>query len=265
MSGFVRLAIKYGTQVAKGSAKGTARGSAVVVRAVARPTADFTRGALTGAPKWIPIAGAQGARQTTVGVFTRAGIQTRYIGIAAVRYGVFRTPMTTVRAVKYVIRTTIRDSMVGYYGGVHVYRAFRSERVLRGASTLVERAADRYLSVSGRLLHRVGLAPSLPLTVTSGVRIATIYGLSEGIDYTRLRLQSAEQYLHQISLQYQSITERGPVVIPGTVPQAPPAPPVHTAPAVTPAATTPPVFVPTPAPAPVRGRGGVVVYTPVRR
>lgn len=141
-----------------------------MVPKVVRPGLEFTRAAVTGTPRWRKL-GDLGAREATIGPFTRAGMQTRYYGGKALRAAAVRGPSAAMGVVKYVGRTAIRDAVVTPYTKIaYGFQAFRAIRQTRGLDSVAERAIQAYIVRAGVFLRSKGLDPSATGVLSSYLR-----------------------------------------------------------------------------------------------
>jgi len=264
MAGFVVKIIYEGGKRALpyvvGGAKLSVRGAPIIFR----PAAQFARAAVTGTPKYIQLT-PQGARTTTITPFVRAGLQTRQVGAYVFKAAVLKGPVTAARVVRYAARTAARDVAYPYYNAVHLYQLARLERSARGATSLVERAADKYVSVSGQLLSRFGLEPRLSGTIASSVRVILYGAAAKGIESSIDRIEAGERYVSATIQNYRDLSRKYFPVNPA------PVVPVDEGPSVVPT-PSPPVDSPRPAPVPVAPppvptspRGAPVIYVPSGR
>ena len=263
---FVWLLVKEGGRRALPAAVASGRVAMKAAPVIIRPATQFTRGLVTGKVKYTPIVGSQGARTATITPFLRAGIQTRQITAYVVKKAIVSGPVTTARVAVAVARTAVRDAVILPYSyAVHGYQLIRLERLARGSSSLLERGADRYIAVSGRLLARAGLEPRITGTVASMARVA-VYGVAyDAITSGINKAEQAEKYVSATVANYKNRAER----LRATLAPVGPAP----APVVVETIIAPPVVPPAPVrnvpiplapPSPVTPRGAPVIYTPPR-
>jgi len=170
-----------------------------VVRTVTQPPRDFVRGLYRTEPKYIPFGGASsGMRiQNRTASFT-AGRQVKYLAGKATRFTLGTVPKGGVATAKYLIRSTVRDTLSPAYAATHAYQLMRVQRLARGRTTGFERNADKFLSSAGRRLDRFGLAPTLTGTLASGARITVIGSIIKGTDIARGR---ADEF-HRTAVKY---------------------------------------------------------------
>jgi len=260
MAGFFRQVVwplvKEGTKQAPKAAAPVVRN----VPAVARPLKEFTRAAITGAPKYAQL-GANGQTVATIYASTRAGMQANALAKATAYAAVTKLPRAAVKAVKMAGRMVARDEVITPYVApvVHGYGALRNERRLRGVSTLLERYGDKIVQATATGLNRVGLAPKLRSEIFSLSRILLFGGLYEGLRNARGALDDIEQYAKTMAREYDGLKGQlaarfnvVPPVQPAEpvpVPVAPPVvqdvrPPVVATPAPPPRPAQPPAYVP---------------------
>lgn len=159
-----------------------------VTPSVVRPAKDFTRGLVGKGPKYTYIAGTQGARTATVTPFYTAGTQVKYYSAMVTKKAIFAGPKATYIAGKALVRTTVTDALQFHHQPVLFIAALRGIRGSRGASTLIERGADKYIQASSRFLNRFGVAPSIGNTAGFYGRAVVIGAVVEGFQATRGRV-----------------------------------------------------------------------------
>lgn len=257
MAGIIRPVIfEGGKYLAKGAVKG---GGAVVKAApvVTRPIREFSRAAITGAPRAVPL-GQGGGTVTTIYASTRIGMQANALAKATGYAAVTRLPRATVKAVKFVVRSGIRDEIITPYVSpvVHLYGGLRNARNFRGVSTVVERYADKFVGASVKGLNKFGLAPTLRSDLFSVGRIFLFGGIYAGIQNARGALDDVEQYAKKVANDYEGLKGQLAARVNGMVPvQYPePVPIPNAAPVVVqdkPPVVLPPAPFPRPAQPPV--------------
>lgn len=236
------------------------------VPVVVKPVAQFTRGVATGKAKYIPIAGTQGARTATITPFLRAGIQTRQVAKYVVKTAVVKGPVTTAKVVVGLARTSVRDAMSVYKVPIYIYQGVRAERIVLGRTSLGERAIDRYIAVSGRILDRFGLAPRATGTVAGLARLAIYGGLAREAMRGAENLNDLASYASSTAKNYQILADRilgnrmpaGSLPVVGVAPNVVESPVHHALPIPSGSGTRPVV--------PRNQSGAPIIFTqPVRR
>lgn len=217
---------------------------------------EVAYGFMRRGPRYFPLGRGSEVISGTVWFSTRAGMQVRNL----VNSGVASIPraasLLTFGGVKYIVRTATRDVLLPYYKTVHAYQFVRADRVARGLTSGVERALDSGVIRSGRVLNRVGLAPSLPGTVASIGRVALVGTIYSHWDAIAERVRSVPLAVEEVQggvsrARAVILTQPTPLVPEPVVSRLP----VSLSPATSPA--TRPTSAPIPLAPPVVSRGGV--------
>lgn len=212
--------------------------SVKVVPVVTRPVVQFTRAAITGNARQIAL-DKYGTSIINIGVATRAGMQTnRLAGLAAYS--------AAMRLPRFLLRTAIRDGIVTpLYSPVYqAYAIARGGRALRGATSVVERAADKVILLPARKLQPFGLAPTLRGDLMSAGRIYLYAQAADQIAGLRTRAEKLDVYGKWMMQRTAELQLRARTIIDTHLPPAATTPTI--VPPVEPASITPAVVVPTP-------------------
>lgn len=263
MSGFFKKLIEEGI---KYTAKGASKGGGAVIKAapiVTRPIREFSRAAITGGPRAVPL-GQGGGTVTTIYASTRAGIQVNHALKATSYAAVMKSPRLALGAAKMGGRIAFKDVFINpvYGPATRAFGHLTLRRVQRGVSTGLEKYVDRMILGTNKILQKYGVAPTTRGDAASIARYAIYAGIYEGINRIAGGDGIIAPIVETVAANYERAKAALPARLPELVPVSGPEPvPIVPAPIVVPADRVPVIVLP-PAP-PVRPTPPVIQNQPI--